>query len=153
LYIRVPRLESEQQWRRDAVLNVIGTRQYMDWQKLRHVGLTSTEASLAIERFCGNIFSALNEPWISPEERRHNEETEARQRAEGDRRREAEAIREAEDTERQTTEAGEAARRAEGVRRQREADAKQRADEHLRQAEAVIRQHADEERARREVTK
>jgi hypothetical protein len=66
LYIPVAALEDEQRWRADEVLNVIGTRQYMDWQKLRHLPGDSTEVGIAVERFCGNIVRALNAPWTPP---------------------------------------------------------------------------------------
>src|SRR5262249_32853130 len=37
LYIGVPALEDERQWRQDEVLAIIGTRQYIDWQPMRHL--------------------------------------------------------------------------------------------------------------------
>jgi Skp family chaperone for outer membrane proteins len=67
LYIRVPALESETQWRQHDVLKVVGVRQYMDWQKLRHRDLASSEVSEQIEHFCRNIFDALQQPWTSPQ--------------------------------------------------------------------------------------
>ena len=36
LYIRVPALESEAEWREDPVLSIIGLRQYVDWRPFRH---------------------------------------------------------------------------------------------------------------------
>jgi Amt family ammonium transporter len=84
LYIRVPALEDEGRWRADSVLNVIGTRQYIDWQSLRHLDIGSTDVGIAIERFCRNIFDALQRPCIAPEERRRREQ-EPRNPAEGER--------------------------------------------------------------------
>ena len=95
LYIRVPALESEAQWRQHDVLKVIGTRQYLDWQRFRHRDPASPEVAEKIEHFCNNILEALHQPWVSPEEReaearlraqdeerRHQRETQARERAE-----------------------------------------------------------------------
>jgi len=68
LYIRVPALENENQWRGDPVLRVIGSRQYIDWASLRHLDIGSTEVGVAIDRFCGNILKALHRQWTAPNE-------------------------------------------------------------------------------------
>lgn len=62
LYIRVPELEDERLWRRDEVLNVIGTRQYIDWQDRRYLDANSTEVAVQIGHFCSNIYDALRRP-------------------------------------------------------------------------------------------
>jgi TIR domain len=70
LYIRVPALENEAQWRQDDVLKIIGARQYIDWHRLRHRGLGDPDIAEKIEQYCGNIVEGLRRPWIAPEERR-----------------------------------------------------------------------------------
>src|SRR5262249_53432922 len=111
LYIRVPALEREQLWRQDELLKIIGTRQYADWQRYRHLDVTTPAVAEKVEHFCNNIAEALRQAWVSPEERRRREEIE------GARLREAEAKRRAEDEEkRKKTE-------AEGRRRNEEAEA------------------------------
>jgi formylglycine-generating enzyme required for sulfatase activity len=82
LYIRVPALESEAQWRKDPLLSIIGLRQYVDWRRFRHADIRTTAVREAIERFCEKIAEALREPWLSPEERRKQQEVDAQQRAE-----------------------------------------------------------------------
>jgi hypothetical protein len=152
LYIAVPALENEAQWRNHPVLSVIGRRQYVDWRPLRHLGIQTTVVQEAIERFCHKIVEALHEPWLSPEERRKHEETEAQQQAENERRRqEAEAERRAEEQARRKKDEAEAQRTAEDRRRQ-EAEAEQRLheEESQRQAQAEARQRAEEERRGRE---
>lgn len=62
LYIRVPELEDERLWRQDEVLNVIGTRQYIDWQERRYLDVNSTEVAVQIGHFCSNIYDALRRP-------------------------------------------------------------------------------------------
>jgi hypothetical protein len=62
LYVRVPALEHEAEWRRDDVLRIIGSRQYMDWQSFRHRDLREPEVALKIEHFCRNIVEALRRP-------------------------------------------------------------------------------------------
>jgi hypothetical protein len=68
LYIRVPALESEAQWRKDSVLSIVGERQYVDWRVLRHRDVRDRVVREAIERFCDKITEALRAPWASPEE-------------------------------------------------------------------------------------
>jgi hypothetical protein len=108
LYIGVPGLENEAQWRNDPVLSVIGTPQYVDWRALRHLDVHTTAVREATERFCEKIVGALRKPWVSPEERRKRQEIEARQRAEEEQRR-VEAARQAEEEKRRA----EAARQVE----------------------------------------
>src|SRR5580704_4797737 len=81
LYVGVPALESEQVWRQDELLTIIGTRQYIDWQKFRHRDVASAEVAEKVENFCTNISKALRQPWMSPEERGRRAAEEARERA------------------------------------------------------------------------
>jgi hypothetical protein len=69
LYIRVPPLENESQWRHHDLLKVIGSRQYFDWQKLRFRDISSPEVAEKVEQFCANIFDALNRRIIAPADR------------------------------------------------------------------------------------
>jgi TIR domain len=64
LYIRVPALENEGQWRGNPVLSVIGSRQYIDWKDLRHLDVRETVVRKQIERFCDKIVETLREPWV-----------------------------------------------------------------------------------------
>jgi len=86
LYISVPAL-TEDRWRQDPLLSIIGSRQYEDWRTLRHLDAFSTEVALRVERFCANICRALQQEWLSPEERR---QAEARRVAEAERSRQQE---------------------------------------------------------------
>jgi hypothetical protein len=86
LYVRVPALEREAQWRGDPVLETIGARQYLDWQDFRHRDLREPEVARKIELFCRTIVEALRRPWVSPDERRA-EEARARRMAEDAQRR------------------------------------------------------------------
>ncbi len=54
LYIRVPALEKEELWRQDELLRIVGSRQYLDWQKLRHRGPSDPEVAEKIEQYCWN---------------------------------------------------------------------------------------------------
>ncbi len=83
LYIRVPALEKEEQWRQDGVLKIVGARQYIDWQKIRHRSLSEPQVAEKIEQYCQNIVEILREAWVSPEERR--KELENQQTAEKER--------------------------------------------------------------------
>ncbi|HEY1430134.1 MAG TPA: succinate dehydrogenase, hydrophobic membrane anchor protein [Stellaceae bacterium] len=146
LYIGVPELESEAQWRKDSVLSIIGTRQYVDWRQFRHRDVREPAVREEIERFCDKIVEALRKPWVSPEERRKQEEIKAQQRADEKRRRqEAEAARRAEEERQQSK----AARRVEEEKRQ--ADAARQAEEEKRQAEAA--RLAEEEKRRAEAAR
>lgn len=80
LYIPVPAL-TDDRWHQDPI---IGSRQYEQWQNLRHLDPSSTEVALRVEKLCENISKALQQPWLSAQERR---EAEARQQAEEERRR------------------------------------------------------------------
>ncbi|HUD87988.1 MAG TPA: toll/interleukin-1 receptor domain-containing protein [Xanthobacteraceae bacterium] len=97
LYVPVPALANDAQWRNHPILSVIGKRQYVDWQSFRHVDVPTPAMREAIGHFCRNIVEALHSRWVSPEERRQHEEAEALQRADDERRRQAaEATRRAE---------------------------------------------------------
>jgi lipoprotein NlpI len=153
VYISVAALEDEAKWRDDPVLSIIARRQYVDWRPLRHLDAQTTAVREHIERLCRKIVEALNEPWVSPEERRRIEEAKARQQAEdGARRLEAEAKRRADEEEGRRQAEAAARQRAEDERSRQEAEAKRHADEEegRRQAEAAARQRADEERSRQE---
>jgi tetratricopeptide (TPR) repeat protein len=86
LYVRVPALEKEEQWRQDPLLGILGRRQYMDWQRFRHRSFTEAEIAEKIEQFCRNIVESLQQPWVSAAERRAAEEAEAKRIAEQARR-------------------------------------------------------------------
>jgi hypothetical protein len=152
LYISVPALDDEAQWRNHPVLSAIARRQYVDWRSMRHLDIQSTAVREAVERFCRKIVEALEQSWQSPEERRRREEAEAQTRAEEERRRQdVETKRRAEEDARRRHDEAEAQRIAD-ERRQQEAETKRRADEEKRQAqtEAEARQRAEEERRGRE---
>jgi hypothetical protein len=84
LYVPVPALRGEG-WRQDPLLSIVGSRQYEDWQNLRHLDASSSEVvALRVQTFCANICKALEQEWLSPEER---QQAEARRVAEGERRR------------------------------------------------------------------
>ena len=147
LYVRVPALEKEEQWRSDDVLRVIGSRQYLDWQRVRYRSVNEAEVAEKIAQYCGNIVEALRQPWVSPVELRRLEEAKAQQLAH-ERRQEAEAKRRADEEERQRQLEAEAQQRAEHER----AEAKRRADEEKRrrQIDAEARQRSEKERDGRE---
>jgi hypothetical protein len=86
IYIPVPALASEPQWRNHPVLSIIGRRQYVDWQTFRHVDVPTPAMREEIARFCRKIVEALHASWLSPEERKQREEAEVAARV-----REAEA--------------------------------------------------------------
>jgi hypothetical protein len=88
LYLPVPQLEEEAIWRGDPVLSVIGKRQYVDWRPFRHTPMDTPAAGAAVEQFCSKIAAALRRHWVSPEERRREDEARAageRQRLEHER--------------------------------------------------------------------
>jgi TIR domain/PAN domain len=143
LYIPVPAL-TDDRWRQDPLLSIIGSRQYAEWQHLRHLDASSTEVRREVGRFCANISSTLQQPWLSPQERR---EAEARQQAEEERRRQEKLQEEArqraeEERHRQEKLQQEAQQRAEEARRREEAETKRRLDE----AEAEKRRQDKERR-------
>jgi formylglycine-generating enzyme required for sulfatase activity len=147
LYIDVPGLEDAAE-RNDPVLSLIAKRQYVDWRKLRHRDVGTTDASEAIERFCTHIRNALRRDWVSPEERKQQEEAAAQRLAETERQRpEVEVKRRAdEEAWQQVAEEKRREREAEAERR-REAEAESRADDERRQREAEAqRQKAEAER-------
>jgi flagellar biosynthesis GTPase FlhF len=93
LYVRVPALEKEELWRQDPLLDIIGRRQYFDWQRFRHRNFTEAETAEKIEQYCRNIVESLQQPWVSPAERRAAEEAQARRMAEQVRREKEEKAR------------------------------------------------------------
>jgi formylglycine-generating enzyme required for sulfatase activity len=140
LYISVPALLDEAEWRNDPVLSIVAKRQYVDWRPFRHSAVDSPALGQAIERFCGKIVETLREPWLSPEERRELE-VEARKRAEEEERirLEAEARRQGEEEERLSKE-------AQAKKQADEEDAKRRREE----AETQRRLAEEAERCRQE---
>src|SRR5262245_14511216 len=72
LYIPVPALTGDR-WRENPLLAIIGSRQYEQWQNLRQLDPSSTEVALRVEKFCANICRALEQEWLSPEERQQAE--------------------------------------------------------------------------------
>ena len=156
LYISVPALENEAQWREDPVLLIIGSRQYVDWRVFRHRDVHDRVVREAIERFCEKIVQALRKPWLSREERQKQLELEAQ--------RQAEAVRRAQEEKRPAEEdqhRAEAARLAEEEKQRAEAvrlaeDEKRRAEaarlaEEEKRAEAA--RQAGEEKRRAEATR
>src|SRR5262249_285637 len=111
-------------------LKVIGSRQYVDWQRFRHLDIESTEVGVAVERFCANIFEALQKTYVSVEDRRQQERAEAQQRSE---------------RERQQSEKEEAGQQAGAERKRLDAEAAKRTEE----ARKEERRRADEEKAAR----
>lgn len=65
LYIRVPELEDESQWRQNPVLRIVGERQYLNWLDYRHLDIDSREVGVTIERFCRSIHDALSRPGLT----------------------------------------------------------------------------------------
>lgn len=137
LYVRVPALEREDQWRDDPVLATIGTRQYSDWQDYRHRDLREPEVARKIELFCRNIVEALRQPWLSLEERRAAE-AKGRQAEEDEakRRRDAEVAREGDKRERSAREA-EQRLAEEAAREARERDKARRVEAERQRLEAL----------------
>jgi DNA repair exonuclease SbcCD ATPase subunit len=154
LWISVPALVDEAEWRVDPVLSVVTKRQYVNWRPFRYAAVDSPGFGQAIELFCGKIVETLREPCLSPEERRRLE-AEAKMRAEDQERarQEAEAKRQAEERKRRREEAL-AKKWAEREAREREqAEAKRRAEEEecvRQEAEAERRAAEEEERIRQE---
>jgi hypothetical protein len=140
LYIPIPAL-TDDRWRNDPLLAIVGSRQYEEWQNLRQLDPSSTEVALRVEKFCANICRALEQEWLSPEERR---EAEARRVAEAERRRqqEAEIKQRADEEERRRKADAEKRRRDEEERRRQEAEDRRR----LAEAEAEKRRREEERR-------
>lgn len=175
LYIRVADLDDAERQKTDPVLSIIAKRQYLDWREFRHRDINSTEVREAIERFCTSVCDALNRRWLSPDERRAQDEAAARARTEEERRRQeadakrrsdAEAARRAAEEERQKREAEvernriaalEAKAREEEDRRRRQAEIEQQraeskkrtADDRRLRDEAELQRRAEEEEPRR----
>jgi TIR domain-containing protein len=164
LYIPVPALTDDRR-HQDPLLAIIGSRQYEQWQNLRHLDPSSTEVALRIEKFCANICRALQQEWLSPEERR---EAEAQRVAEAERRRQREAgiQQRADEEERRRKAEAEQRRRNEDERRQQEgvtrfdnptlrlveAEAEnRRQDEERRTVETEAKLAAKEEQRRKEL--
>lgn len=107
LYVSVPALRGEG-WRQDPLLSAVGSRQYEDWQNLRHLDASSSEVvALRVQTFCANICKALEQEWLSPEER---QQAEARRIADAERHRQ-EAITRFDNTTLRSAEAEEKKRR------------------------------------------
>jgi uncharacterized membrane protein HdeD (DUF308 family) len=125
LYITVPDLEDSARQQSDPVLSIVANRQYCDWRELRFRDVKSMDVGEAVQRFCSDVCKALRRHWLTPEERKAQEEAAALERAEAERkRREAEAAR-AEEEARRKAEEEQARQRAEEERRRREAVAEQ----------------------------
>lgn len=77
LYVPVPALASEAQWRNHPVLSVIGKRQYVNWQTFRYADALTPAMREEIARFCNKIADALHRTWLAPEERKRQEEAQA----------------------------------------------------------------------------
>jgi MFS family permease len=120
LYVPVPALLDEARWRDHPVLSAIAKRQYVDWQQFRHADPYTTAMREDIGNFCRKIVEALNQSWLSPEERR---EQEAALREEVEHRREeAAAKRRAEQEEQRKREETEARRRTEQEAKRHQAE-------------------------------
>jgi formylglycine-generating enzyme required for sulfatase activity len=83
LWISVPALMDETEWRDDPVLSVVAKRQYVDWRPYRRKAVDSPDFGQEIERFCGKIIETLREPSLSTEERRELE-ADAKRRADAE---------------------------------------------------------------------
>ena len=81
LWISVPALLNEAEWREDPVLSIVAKRQHVDWRSFRHDAVNSPALAQAIERLCTKIVETLRERSLSREERRQFE-AEAPKRAE-----------------------------------------------------------------------
>jgi MFS family permease len=148
VYIRVPGLEDKQQREASSVLQIIGARQHVDWQKYRFHDLNSQEVAQQIEMFCSNIVDALRQPWISPEQRLQLE-NDARQKQELEAKERARIEEEQQERERFDTEAREQQRRIEGAARAEN----ERKVRELREAKAREDQTRAEEAARAKAEK
>lgn len=74
LYIEVPAFEDAARRQNDPILSLIARRQYVDWSEFRYLDVNSTEVRRAVGRFCADIRNALNRPWVSPEQRKQQQE-------------------------------------------------------------------------------
>ena len=123
----------------------------MDWRRLRHRDVRTTEAGEAVELFCKDIRDALRRSWISPEERTAQAKAVALQRAEDERKQQEAEERRQEEEARIRVAAARERERADQERRQRETDAeRQRAEERRLSDEAQANYRAAEEQHRAE---
>jgi membrane-associated protease RseP (regulator of RpoE activity) len=129
LYITVPELEDGASQKNDPVLSIIARRQYLDWREFRHRDVHSSDVLTVVERFSATIRDSLRRSWLSPEERKNQDEAQARRREEETRQAAtaAQAL-EREENERLGREAHAARERAEQEHQQSEAEAKRRAE-------------------------
>jgi TIR domain len=155
LYVSVPALEDEAQWRNDPMLSIIGARQWVDWRKYRHLDVNATAVREAVETFCSQIAKALRTPLPPPVAPAVQivaadtvEEAAAQRRAEEERIAEQAAQQQAQADARRAREIEEARRKAEAERLAREAETKQRAEAEVRRAREAeeARRKADDER-------
>jgi len=147
IYVPVPALANEAQWRGHPVLSVIGERQYVDWQTFRYTDVPTPAMLQEIGSFCRKVVDVLYEPWVSPEERKREEEAEAHARAEEERRRAAEVERRAVEEARKAKEQAEAERIAR-VRQEQEAEAARVAE--LRRREEAEAARIEKEKRRQQ---
>ena len=147
LYIRVPALEDERQWRQDDLLKIIGSRQYFNWQPLRFLDVDSPEVAKQVEQFCANIYRAVQQPFFTPQERREKAAAEAARREEEERRQKTEAEARQQEAERHSDEAER--RRAEAAGKAAAEDegrkAAQAAEEERRKVALSVAQAAEDE--------
>jgi hypothetical protein len=147
LYVRVPALEKEELWRQDDVLRIIGRRQYIDWRELRYRSVMEAEIKKKIAQFCAKIVASLEQPWVSPADRRAAEEAEAQRIAEQARRdQEEKEWQRAEAEVRQKVE--QQRRAAEEAEARRIADQAQREEKKRQQAAAKTQKAEWERRAK-----
>ena len=153
LWISVPALSDETQWRGDPALSIVAKRQYVVWRSFRYFTVDTPAFGQAIDNFCSNVVKTLREPWLSPEER-VRQETEAKRRVEEEERvrQEAEAKRQAEEQERLRKQALAKKRAKEEARKREEAEAKRRAgeEERVRRVAEAKRQAEEQERLRKQ---
>jgi hypothetical protein len=151
LYISVPALDNEAQWRNHPVLSFVAKRQWVDWRPFRHQEVQTTAVREAVERFCGKIVEALHEPWVSPEERQRQLEAEAQERADVQLgQEEAEAKQRAEEERAKRLQAAEAQRVAEERRLLEESQAMRREEDvNRKEAEAAVAHRIEQERRSR----
>ncbi len=148
LYVDVPALGDDLLRQNDPALSLIAKRQYADWREFRYLDIASTEVRREIGRFCTDIRDAVRRSWLSPEERKNQQELETLRREEDERRRgESEAKRHADDEARRKREAE--AQRVADERRKQEAEA-QRIERERRKQEAQAQRAAEEERRRKD---
>jgi hypothetical protein len=125
----------------------------VDWRKLRHRDVRSTDPSEAVERFCTDIRNALRRSWVSPEERKRQEEAAAFQKAEDERQRQEIEAKRRDDETRQQAELTKARERVKNERHEREAEGEQRriveAEAKRREQETALQREAEAERLRK----